>query len=772
MKLPFSFPFGKKEKPEYFLALLLREEKANAVIFEELLGKIRIVGEHEKYFTNSLESATTDELLEVLDEAISTAESSLPENAVTHKTIFGVNENWVEDSKIKKDYLVKLKKISESLELSPIGFLVIHEAIAHLMQKEEGAPVSAILIEVAHKSLGVSLLRAGRLLETKRTKLEDSIPKTTDRILHHFTNYEVLPSRIVIFDGEKVEQLSQDFIGHTWSKSLPFLHVPQITALSKSFDAKAVLFGAATQMGFELLREFQDEQELEIKQKPISKKAKMEEKEQENKIIKEEMEELEEDFGFLREKDISLSMHDKLDTKENSEDEEDKVIEEEIVAKRDDRQKNKTSSKIMPLSVFSQSVKILLSLAKKIFAGFSKINLGKILPFISVKKIPFIFGKGKIIFIPPLIVALFIIVVILYIFKLKSTITLTFNPKTIEQNQDILFSADTPTDFSKNIIKTDTIEVDEEGQISIPTTGKKEVGDKAKGSITIYNIDPAGGQTFSKDTVVKAPNGLQFLTDNSVNISSASGDPISGIVPSTTKISITAKDIGKEYNLPSGTKFTVDQKSANTVVAKNDAALSGGNKKEINIVAKTDLDKLTEELPRNLQDKAKEDFNKKISSGNELIPDIINISLDKKDFDKNAGDQAETVTLKGSVAFQGISYSKSDLEALAKNILKSKEQDMTFLQNDFKFDLQKIQNKNEKGVEAKLDIKAFLVPKVDDKNLTEKISGKSFEDAKSVLLKLPQISSIDISLSPSLPFLPKILPRVPKNIIFSVKTNG
>ena len=62
-----------------------------------------------------------------------------------------------------------------------------------------------------------------------------------------------MPARIVVFDG--AEDQSQEFINHRWSKSLPFLHLPQVTTLPSEFDAKAVLFGAATQMGFEVLEE-------------------------------------------------------------------------------------------------------------------------------------------------------------------------------------------------------------------------------------------------------------------------------------------------------------------------------------------------------------------------------------------------------------------------------------------------------------------------------------------------------------------------------------
>jgi len=123
MNLPFFKNFNKKIVPLYFLVLVLRDEKAEAVIFEEIESRIKIVGLKEEHFSTSIDEISQEELLEKLDKAISVAESSLPENIQTQKTIFGVKESWTDNDQIKKEYLGKLKKTSEELGLIPIGFL-------------------------------------------------------------------------------------------------------------------------------------------------------------------------------------------------------------------------------------------------------------------------------------------------------------------------------------------------------------------------------------------------------------------------------------------------------------------------------------------------------------------------------------------------------------------------------------------------------------------------------------------------------------------------
>src|SRR3990172_9964948 len=173
MNIP-NLPFlEKKENNEYYLSLVLRDEKASAVVFQEVQWRVDVVGEHNETFKTSIEDATEEELLNVLDRAVSIAEKSLPQGTESQKTIFGVKESWVEDGKIKKDYLSKLKKVSDELQFKPVGFLVITEAIAHLLQVEEGAPVSAILAEIGHKNVTFSLTKAGKILEKKSAPIAD-----------------------------------------------------------------------------------------------------------------------------------------------------------------------------------------------------------------------------------------------------------------------------------------------------------------------------------------------------------------------------------------------------------------------------------------------------------------------------------------------------------------------------------------------------------------------------------------------------------------------
>ncbi len=732
MKLP-SFLFSKKENPQYFLTLLLREEKVSSIVFEESAGKIKILSQEEEYFENSIEEASEDELLEVIDKAVSKAESQIPLNE-KQKTVFGLKENWVENLKIKKEYLLRLKKVCEALGLAPIGFLITHEAIANLLDSEEGAPPTAILIEVNKKTITITLIKAGKVLKTSLSKIEDSIPKTTDRILHHFTAFEVLPSRIILFDDKENERLIQEFINHSFSKSLPFLHVPQISTLPAAFAAKAVVFGAASQMKMQLPEE---ELKKETQPKKVEKKEDIEDIKDKPQIEKDniEMDNIEPEetthdlaFGFKEDFDTAKEIPPEKEV-EKIEEEESFEEEEKTIKKRIDLKK-----------------------LVQLLSFFNKVNL----PRVSLKQ--------RIIFVPPVIVGLFLIFLILYVFLVRATVTVKLSPKTIDDKQEITFITNSSTDLSKGIIQAESVSISEEGSASTETQGKKEVGDKAKGSITLYSLF-SEDKTIPAQTVLTSSNGLKFTLDLAVKIASSSG----ASSPTVAKASLTAKEIGKEYNLPSQTKFTIGAFDSSDIEAKNETAFSGGTKKEITVVSKEDYDKLLADLPKNLEGKAREGLASKIGPDKAILSSFSNTSVTNKEFSKKIGDEANNVSLKGSVEFTGIIYKKTDLEEFSKS--KITNLDMLFLADGLKTEVSNLKNKNSKEVTATLHFTALLVPKVEEKKLKEELAGKSFTDSKKIINDLPQVYETTIVLSPDLPFLPKILPRLAKNISLVIKSN-
>lgn len=777
MKLPISFPFQKKEEPTYFLSLVLHTQRLQAIVFEDMGGKVRILAETAETISHPTENAPLEELLEVSDKVISRAEQTLPPHSDTLKTIFAIKHSWVIDTHIKREHTLRLKKICESLGLEPIGFIVTSEAIIKLMQEQEGAPVSGILVEIDSVNTTISLVRAGRILEYKQTKLEDSLPETIDRILHHFTRYEVLPSRIILWSGDTVDAFAQACLSHHWSRSLPFLHVPQIATLPKEFLTQSVVAGAAIQMGLALPDSLPVPKAIEpaedlptVLDQPkeaevVEKETKVSTKEQISEGEKEEVEEqleesesLHDDFGFVVGHDVASALP-RREAKQSSEDG-DEVASEEEHGEDDEIGEPQTAYPTDEQRVMHQPLRQKKHLPPIVgtmlgYFGVFSSRVGKLLTLL--KRMPYPRNR-RIAVAAPIILAILLGGLLWYIFGLKAAVVLSIKEKAVEKTTSITFAKDGPTDSDKKVIGSNTVSVSEEGSTDTPATGKKEVGDKAKGTITLLS-SLTKEQTITAGTAVTSSNSLVFLTDKDINIASSSG--VSDI--KSVQVLVTAKNIGKEYNLPSGTIFSVGGFDKSSVQGKNDSAFSGGSKKEVTVVAKADIDTLLAELPKSLEQKAVDDMKKNVSDDKILLPLFSNAFITKKTFSKNVGEEANSVVLQATVTFDGLAYNKDDLTSLAKSLLSEDSVgNMDLPDSSITTDV--VDVKVGKDISATVHVNGKLTPKIVEQEIAKTIAGKSFDQAKEELLKLPQVENVVITLRPNLPFLPKSLPRNANNI--------
>lgn len=736
MRLPFPFLRKKKEISVYYLALLLTSEKASAVILEESLGKIKIINKQNQFFVENIEELPLEELTDTIDKVISRAEEILPPSVEIRKTVFGVKESWVEEEnkKIKKNYLQKLKKICDSLDLSPIGFMVVSEAISNLMQQEEGAPLSAIFVELGKKIVTLTLFRGGKSVQTVEGVVEGTYASTVDTLLKHFT-IEVLPARIILYDTEISEDLVQQFIGHLWSKGLPFLHMPQISVLASGFDGRAVAFGAAAQMGFEVLDSVKPEIKTytpgeEKKLTPISAHESREAvaSETASSLIPAS------NFGFIVGEDINGQI---LDAPVGT-----SPIDEPEKITNDPRQEKVST--------------------------FPSIRLPKI-------RLPSFRPKGAKVFIIPLVILLLVGGAIggayyFYFNKVEATVLITLIPKKVTDSRDVIFTIENSEDFSNNVLGAKTVNSTLDGDMTVGATGKKDVGDKAKGSVTIYNNNTDTSIALSSGTAIKSESGLNFTLDKDLTIASASGDIFSGTKPGTSSVDVTAGNIGTNYNLPSGTKFTVT--GNNSLAGKNDGAFSGGSKKTVTVASNEDLAKLKTELIKNLEDKASGELVKQTQQDSIALPIVLSTNVEKTKYDKNVGDEAKAIKLTATVNFTGLSYQESETQKFAKEILqKNYAKNMTFDENSIQTNIKDAKQKSPKEIAATLIMNASLLPKIDNQGIARELSGKSFKAAEAILSAVPQVERTEILYNPNISLLSKLLPNLPNHVTVNISSN-
>src|SRR3989344_673026 len=719
----------KKEKKDYFLALLFKPSKIGAILFEEIEGKLLILSTKEEKINVNINELSEEELIDTCDLVISFVENSLPENEFVTKTVFGLPYDWSADSKIKKENLVKLKKLCEELELTPIGFIISAEAAIHFLQKKEGAPISGIFVEILSGIIAVYLVRAGNITEVKSgSTAEGGYAHTVENILKQMETTDVLPSKIILLDYEGINNIQQEFLSYHWMTNLPFLHLPQVTIFESGFENEAVINGVATQMGFEILDDTIDY---------IEKNPEKEEKNTESY----------ENFGFLQDEDIA-----------------EKTGKEKVKKEDDDFTQKKKH--VSDADFYEDNHENKHDFPNKPFSLIEKFGIFSILEKIKLARLPKAPLNLKAIFALFVLVALTVsFIFVYYNLILKADITLSLEKKTFSKDLNVALSASSKSSAKDGIVKINSIEDREEGEKKIQTTGKKETGDNATGEVIVYNKTDKQ-VNLTKGTILIGTNALEFELANDINIASTGAF---STTLSSTKAQIKARSYGTEYNLPSGTNFSFKDYPTSSYFAKNDNPFSGGTKKEVQVVSQSNLDNLAKMVSDELKDKATDSMKSKVSGDSLLLPIIISSDFVEKKFDRKDGEEGQTVRLYAKMKFTSGSYDKNELDNIEKELIGSSmpgsfHKDL----GDSRSEIKDIKIDKNGVITGVLSINSIYIPTFDLAQLKIDIKGKNKSFYENKIRETKGVSSFNVISKNRIPILPDLLPFNLKNITITV----
>lgn len=355
--------------------------------------------------------------------------------------------------------------------------------------------------------------------------------------------------------------------------------------------------------------------------------------------------------------------------------------------------------------------------------------------------------------------------VLFYIFYPKAIITLTVKSNPLEAPVEITVDNNIQkADVSRSAIPGELLEAKQQGGKKFPATGKKEIGEKAKGTVTTYN-DSGESQKVVSGTEYKSDSGLTFVSTSEATIpgATASVDAHGNVTKISGKsdVSVESSESGDKYNIgPSN--FTVAGKSM--LSGKNSNPMSGGISREIKIVSQNDINgaksKLTEEISSALHDELKKKAGK-----NKIYEGSIQDEVTSATADKKVGDEADEFEMKVEVKSSVIDFSETDYREMVVNALqKSIPANQTLNQSPSdEISISGSDGDLNKGI-VKLTgiVKTHTIPKIDSDKIKNMIKGKKPSEAEPIIKETKEIDSVNIILNPS--WLIKKIPSRLNNI--------
>ncbi len=697
-----------EEKQDYFLTLEICQEKVKTAACAIKNGEVEILGLGSANFTGGWEEMTL-----VVDEALSQVEGKFPPDMEVNKVVLGLPSEYTKDGKIEDSYLTNLKELLKKLSLTPLGFVEIPLAVIHYLQKQEGGPQTLILVRVGNQ-LSISLVRVGKITNTLSIPKTESVTQDLEKAMATFVGVEVLPSRILLYDGGDLEKTKQELINHPWLARAPFLHFPKIESAPLDLDIKAVAFAGASEMA----------QVVEVTEAKEPTAAPNETA----------------DFGFVKNQDI-------LEFQPPKEKPLTAVINEPA-----------TPPAPPPMATSSRR----FSLPKLRLPHLPQ--LSRLLTFLRLR-------TGLAILMAAILLLLFSAgIVAAYWYLPSAQVNLLLSAQNKEQPLEIIINPKlTSLNEATKEVPGLKVEIDEKETKKVPTTGKKTIGDPAKGQVTIYN-GTSSSKTFDKGTVITAPNNLKFSLNDNVTIASKSGD-LTDLRPGKADVNVTAVAIGPEGNLGVGQIFSLASFSTDDFMAKNSVAFSGGTSRQISVVARSDQEGMMATATSELTEQAKKDSGGKLNTGEKIIEDTLAGEVTSKKFSKGIDEEATELSLDLGMHFTALAYRESDLtNLLEKSMAASIPAGFDFKKETVKMEVTDLTKKKDGTMVMKANFSVSLLPRLNIDEIKKNLTGKDLKTADNYLRSLGNVAGYEINFTRKLPFFNKNLPHIEKNI--SIATEG
>lgn len=204
------------------------------------------------------------------------------------------------------------------------------------------------------------------------------------------------------------------------------------------------------------------------------------------------------------------------------------------------------------------------------------------------------------------------------------------------QKEKVKFSVGITVD--KNIDATNLEQAKIPGQLfelekmssrEFPTTGEKQVEEKAKGVIMVYNQYSSSPQTLVKTTRFRATNGKIFRLTSTVTIPGAVIDE-GKIIASSKEVDVEADEAGDTYNIgPSDFNIPGFEGTPKYTAfyGKSTNPMTGGAKGKMKVVTDSDIKGATNIVALELKDETLKEFQGKIPADLKLLKDNQTLAI-------------------------------------------------------------------------------------------------------------------------------------------------
>lgn len=333
-------------------------------------------------------------------------------------------------------------------------------------------------------------------------------------------------------------------------------------------------------------------------------------------------------------------------------------------------------------------------------------------------------------------------------FAPHATVVISAKTTSTTVSEAVSLSEGASTDAKAKVIKSIKKELAKEVSVEFAATGKKNVGEKAKGVVNFKNSSPSS-ITIASGTILKN-SGLSYTLNSSVTVPGATlgwscpGRTCAGSASGT----ITAAEGGAQYNAATGSmSISVDDISASLR-----SATSGGTDKTATVVTAGDIEAAKSKLGEQKVDGLKEKLASSFGGSAKVIVESYAESRSNPNPSVAVdGEATGAVTLKTTITASMSAIDKSELknfvEAKLKDEISGKKSQRIYDDGVDKVTFSQFAV-TRNGQTVRLTVNGKVGPEIKESNVKDQAKGRSYGEVQSAIEAIDGVEDVDVKFSP------------------------
>lgn len=334
----------------------------------------------------------------------------------------------------------------------------------------------------------------------------------------------------------------------------------------------------------------------------------------------------------------------------------------------------------------------------------------------------------------------------------KAEITVYPVRETISDSVDVVVSGkNSQVDLNKGIMPGELLTLEKSASAEFGATGTKDVAQKAKGKIIVYNNYSSQPQTLVVSRF-QAENGKIFWTTKGLTVPGAVIKD-GKTTPGQISAEVVAAEVGEASNIgPS--RFIMpalkNTPKAEKIYAMSDSPMTGGKTGKSTVVSSDDANQAISSLKEKIKPQL-QTLKQNLPQGFQLWPEAYNEELAESSTVPLAGEAADKFKASVKMVARAVVFRSQDLDNyINQQISASLKDGKTLLASskEVSFIKPPVVDYQKGTISALLAVKYDVVDTFDTASFAQAIFNKTEKEIKSILLPYKNIERVEIKLWP------------------------